>query len=173
MNHFELFGLSPSVDVDMTALAQKRRTIALSVHPDRLTGADPATRRKAAETTAALNEAFKTLSDPVRRVAYVLKLSGVDIEGDDAGRRLELPPEFLEGILARRERLEDLRAQRALGSLTEFGRELQGEIDRSLASAQDALRKDELARAARTLGELRYYARLLAEVDSLEEELAS
>lgn len=173
MNHFELFGLSPSVDVDMTALEQKRRTIALSVHPDRLTGADPATRRKAAETTAALNEAFRTLSDPVRRAAYLLKLSGVDIDSDDAGRRLELPPEFLEGILARREHFEALKADRTVGAITAFGSELKAEIGRALASAEAALRTNQLELAARTLSELRYHARLLAEVDAAEEELAS
>ncbi len=70
MTHFELFGLAPSVDVDVAALEAKHRALALEHHPDRQ--ADPKLRRAAADTTASLNEALKVLRDPVKRAFYLL-----------------------------------------------------------------------------------------------------
>jgi molecular chaperone HscB len=173
MNHFELFGLTPAVDVDVKALEQRHRDLSLSVHPDRIKGADPATRRRAAETSASLNEAVKVLKDPVRRATYLLKLAGVDLDSEGTADRVKLPMEFLEEILSRREALETVKARRDLLAATVLARDVKNELDEALASAQTALRHHDVAGATTHLGRLRYYARFLEEVDAFEEELAS
>jgi molecular chaperone HscB len=95
MTHFEIFGLPASVDLDVKALEQTLRTKLLEVHPDRLATADAATRRKAADLSASLNEAVKVLRDPVRRAFYVLKLRGVDLESEQAAAKLADDPRRL------------------------------------------------------------------------------
>ena len=62
------------------------RELSLQLHPDRFAQADAQERRLSLEQTTALNEAYKTLKDPVRRAFYLLKLHGVDLDREDAGR---------------------------------------------------------------------------------------
>jgi molecular chaperone HscB len=173
MNHFELFGLTPAVDVDVKALEQRHRDLSLEVHPDRLTQADAATRRRAAEASATLNDAIKTLRDPVRRAYYLLKLNGVDLESEGAADRHALPMAFLEDILERREALEVIKQRRDLDGATTLGKAVKGELDRALEKAQAALRAHDVKEAAAELGRLKYYSRFLEEVDAFEEELTS
>lgn len=173
MNYFELFGLTPAVDIDVKALEQRHRELSLSVHPDRLTGADAHTRRKAAETTATLNDAVKTLRDPARRAAYLLKLAGIDLESERAAAQLQLPMDFLEETMARREALEEVKARRDVSAVADLRREAQAALEKALAEAFAALRRDDPPQAARALGQLRYHARFLEEVDAFEEELVT
>ena len=50
MNHFEIFGLAPALDLDVKALEQKLRDLSLEFHPDRVTQGDARTRLAALES---------------------------------------------------------------------------------------------------------------------------
>jgi molecular chaperone HscB len=174
VTHFELFNLAPSVDLDVKALEDLHRKLALEWHPDRLPGdADTRTRRVAAEKSAALNDAIKTLKDPVRRAFYVLELKGVKIDTEQAAAKLKMPMEFLEEIMERREALEGAKANRQLDSALSMAKEIREAQRQSLTLAQDSLRKDDVASATQALGRVRYYTRFLEEVEAFEEELSS
>ena len=166
MSHFEIFGLSPSVDLDVGLLEEKYRALALVNHPDRAAGADAATRRKLAETTATLNEAMKVLKDPVRRAFYLLKLRGVDLENESAAARHRMPPEFLEEVMERREALDDARQAKDVGRAQKMGEEVRALLDAALATAKAALTKPAGDDAAR----VRYFTRYLEEVEAIEDE---
>jgi molecular chaperone HscB len=175
VSHFEFFGLSPSVDLDLSALEEKYRALALANHPDRAAGADAATRRKAAETTATLNEAMKVLKDPVRRAFYVLKLRGVDLVSESSAAKQKMPPEFLEEVMERREALDAAKRARDLSQAQKLGDEVRGLLDAALAKAKAALARPEsdagaLAEATVELGRVRYFTRYLEEVEAIEEE---
>src|SRR4051794_6410518 len=71
--HFAVFALAPSPDLDVAALEKQYRELSLKLHPDRFARADAHERRLSLEQTTALNDAFKTLKDPVRRAFYLLK----------------------------------------------------------------------------------------------------
>lgn len=169
MTHFELFGLAPSVDVDVAALEAKHRALSLEHHPDRQ--ADPKLRRAAADTTASLNEALKVLRDPVRRAFYVLKLKGVDLEREDAGAQRQMPMEFLEEVMERREALEAVRAAKDLPKAQAMAAEVEGLKAKALADARVALLNDDVATATHQLGRVRYFTRFVEEVEAMEEEL--
>ncbi len=174
MTHFDLFNLPPSVDLDVKALEDLHRKLSLESHPDRLaSGADARARRLAAEKSASLNEAIKVLKDPVRRAFYVLELKGVKLDTEQAAAKLKMPLEFLEEIMERREALEAAKAGRKLEAAQSMGKEIHAALTQSLSLAQDALRKDDVAKASLALGRVRYYARFLEEVDAFEEELSS
>lgn len=173
MTHFEIFGLPTSVDLDVKALEQTLRTRLLEVHPDRLASADAATRRKAADVSASLNEAMKVLRDPVRRAFYVLKLKGVDLENEQAAAKLALPMEFLEEIMERREALEAVKASRDLGQAQAMEADVRAAQAQVLERGLAALRADDVPTATSALGRVRYYTRFLEEVDAFGEELLS
>jgi molecular chaperone HscB len=176
VNHFEIFGLAPSVELDVSALEEKYRALALQAHPDRAAGADAATRRKMAEQTASLNEALKVLRDPVRRAFYLLKLRGVDLENETAAAKQKMPPEFLEEVMERREALDAARQSKDLAKAQAMGDEVRGLLDAALAKAKAALgRPDEAAMAEATLelARVRYFTRYLEEVEAIEDEALS
>src|SRR5215510_1044516 len=91
-NHFELFGLAPAYALDQARLDAAYRDIQARVHPDRYAHAGDAERRASMQMTTQVNEAYRTLKDPVRRAIYLLELGGVDVafETDTA-----MPKDFL------------------------------------------------------------------------------
>jgi molecular chaperone HscB len=175
VNAFEIFGLSPSVDLDVGALEAKYRALALEAHPDRAAGADAATRRKLADQTASLNEALKVLKDPVKRAFYLLKLRGVDLTNETAAAKQKMPPEFLEEVMERREALDAARQAKDVARAREMGEEVRALLEAALARARAALARPEsdaaaLAEATLELGRVRYFTRYLEEVEAIEDE---
>jgi molecular chaperone HscB len=173
MNHFEVFGLAPTLELDAKALEQRLRELSLEYHPDRFVQADARTRLAALERTTALNDAFKVLKDPVRRAFYVLKLKGIDLESESAAAQAKMPLEFLEEVMERRERLEALKAARDVSKARAMADEIEREKAGALERAKAALAKDDLTAAAHQLGRVRYFARFVEEVEALEEEALS
>ena len=168
MTHFELFGIEPSVDVDLLALEAKHRALSLELHPDRQ--ADPKARRLAVDKTVTLNDAMKALKDPVRRAFYLLKLKGVDLERDDAGGQRQMPMEFLEEVMERREALEAVRAKKDVAQAQAMAVEVESLKEKALVAAQSALKGEDVKEATHQLGRVRYFTRFLEEVEAIEEE---
>lgn len=178
--HFDAFGLPPAVDVDLPALEKQYRELSMKLHPDRYAQADARERRLSLEQTTALNDAYKTLRDPVRRAFYLLELSGVDLDREDGGAaRPQLPVEFLEEVIELREQLQGADLGRAQQLAAEVERKRKG----ALAEAQEALREvargadrhgsgvdPAVERATRALARVRYFQRFVEEVAAREEE---
>ncbi len=84
MNYFEFFGLPVSFVVDETALKKTYLQNSKKYHPDFHTLAEEAQQAEMLDRSTLNNEAFKTLSDPDRRIRYVLETKGLlSTEGDD------------------------------------------------------------------------------------------
>ena len=66
-NHFDLFGLAPAFALESEALERSYREIQSRVHPDRFAHAGDAERRASLQWTTRVNEAYRTLKDPVQR----------------------------------------------------------------------------------------------------------
>ena len=61
------------------------------MHPDRFAHAGDAERRASLQWTTRVNEAYRTLKDPVQRAKHLLELHGVDV----AFETNTAPAEFL------------------------------------------------------------------------------
>jgi len=90
-NYFELYGMEPGFAPDATIVRKRFLELSREHHPDRFATADVATRNTALRLSALNNEAYKTLQDPDRTMAYMLKLSGI-LEEEE---KYNLPPAFL------------------------------------------------------------------------------
>ncbi len=168
VTYFELFALTPSVDVDVAALEARYRALSLEQHPDRQS--DPKARRQAVDKTASLNEALKVLRDPIKRAFYLLKLKGVDLERDEAFEQRQMPIAFLEEVMERREALEEVRAAKDVAKAQKMALEVTLLKEQALESAQKALTADAVKEATHQLGRIRYFTRFLEEVEAIEEE---
>jgi len=101
-NHFELFGLAPDFALDPEALERNYREIQSRVHPDRFAHAGDAERRASLQWTTRVNEAYRTLTDPVQRAKHILELHGVDVAFET---NTQMPSDFLMQQLELREEL--------------------------------------------------------------------
>lgn len=162
LDKFALLGVPQGFD-EPQGLDDKYRALSRQVHPDRFARAGPAERRKALEQTTLLNDAYKTLKDPVRRAEHLLALRGVSGE-------VKMSPDFLEETLADREKL--LEAQEAGGPLEALAQGVREKRDRTLSQVRELVsRGGDLGEAAELLARMKYYARYLDEVEGRAAEI--
>jgi molecular chaperone HscB len=90
IDHFALLGQPRGFDLNLPALEQAYVTGQQAVHPDRLVGRSARERAYAASHSANLNDAWKTLRDPLRRALYLCQLLGIDLGSSD-GRFADAP----------------------------------------------------------------------------------
>jgi molecular chaperone HscB len=165
-NHFELFGLVPAFAVEGEALERSYREIQSKVHPDRFAHAGDAERRASLQWTTRVNEAYRTLKDPVQRARHILELHGVDVAFET---NTAMPPEFLMQQMELRETLEEAKDAEALDALrSDLKRENQS-LEKAIAEAID-VKKDYTA-AAGLVRKLQFLDRLDEEIDSAYEEI--
>jgi len=164
-NHFELFGLPARYRVDPDALDAAYRKMQSEVHPDRFARGSDAERRLALQASARVNEAYRTLKDPVQRAQYLLGLNGVDAVAETDS---QLPFDFLERQLERREAAGDALAagdERTLSSLREAVRGDAREIEDHLAQALDM--GADYAAARPRVRELTFLAKLADDIGAM------
>jgi len=163
-NHFDLFGLSPLFSIEGEALERSYREIQSKVHPDRFAHAGDAERRASLQWTTRVNEAYRTLKDPVQRARHILELHGVDVAFET---NTAMPPEFLMQQMELRETLEDARDAAALDDLRgNLTREKQS-LEKAIAEAIDA--KKDYRGAAGLVRKLQFLNRLDEEIDAAYE----
>ena len=163
-NHFELFGLEPAYALDLEHLDRAYLDIQSQVHPDRHAQAGDAERRASMQMTTRVNEAHRTLKNPVQRAKYLLEINGVDVgfETDTA-----MPAEFLMEQIELREALEGARDAAALGVLEKIIFEKKRVLEAQIAHCTDVLK--EYAAAAGPVRKLMFLERLDEEVNAAYE----
>jgi molecular chaperone HscB len=165
-SHFELFGLTPAFAIEGEALERSYREIQSKVHPDRFAHAGDAERRASLQWTTRVNEAYRTLKDPVQRAKHLLELHGVDVAFET---NTAMPPEFLMQQMELRESLEEAKTPASLDEMRKRLRQSKAELQKQIAEALDT-RKD-YAGAAGLVRKLQFLDRLDEEIDAAYEEI--
>jgi molecular chaperone HscB len=165
-NHFDLFGLSPIYSIEGEALERSYREIQSKVHPDRYAHAGDAERRASLQWTTRVNEAYRTLKDPVQRAKHLLELHGVDVAFET---NTAMPPEFLMQQMELRESLEEAKTPASLDEMRKRLRQNKAELQKQIAEALDT-RKD-YAGAASLVRKLQFLDRFDEEIDSAYERV--
>jgi len=168
-DYFSLFGLPARYDIDSRALDAAYRALQASVHPDRHASAGEAQRRMALQSSARVNEAYRTLKSPVDRAQYLLKLQGVDAlsETDTA-----LPNDFLEYQLERREAIEEAREANDARRLDALLTDVRTEVDELTHVLADELSDARALEAARgTVRKLKFLSKVAADIDAASADM--
>src|SRR5215203_4172073 len=76
-DYFAFLDIPRRLNINPTELEQKFRALSRQFHPDYFYNATLAERRASLERSSYLNDAYRTLKDPVQRVIYLLELEGV------------------------------------------------------------------------------------------------
>lgn len=171
---FAVLGVPARYAVDLAAVETAYKEQSRQVHPDRFATADPRARRASLARTVQLNQAWRTIKDPVRRAEYLLTRAGIDLSGkqpapgSEEKRTVEVgaPPAFLLEIL---ELNDELAAARRAGDevkmafMAEEMRARARESMDTIAAGLDSGVRTQLEEAARSLLALRYYQRFIDE----------
>jgi molecular chaperone HscB len=188
-DYFAFFGLPRKLSLDPAQLETEFHKLSWKLHPDNFVRAGEFERNLSLERSSELNDAYRTLREPIARVEYLLLHLGLRKEGTT---RQQAPPELLEEVFELNESLDELREARAEGGdiaalrepldaaqknfqekLTEVDAELAaigGEWDAALdAGADEAKKQALLARMNEVLNRRSYIRNLVA---SVQKELA-
>ncbi|HJZ66349.1 MAG TPA: Fe-S protein assembly co-chaperone HscB [Candidatus Acidoferrum sp.] len=111
-DYFSLFGLPRKLWIEMNALEQKFLQLSWKLHPDNFVKASEDERELSLKRSSELNDAYRTLKDPVARVEYLLEIEGERKEGE---KKQQAPPELLEEVFELNESLDELREAKAAG----------------------------------------------------------
>jgi molecular chaperone HscB len=169
-NHFELFQLPASFEVDMAQLDGAYREVQGRVHPDRFVNAGDAEKRVAMQWATRANEAYQTLRDPMKRARYLCELHGVDLQTES---NTAMPMDFLMQQMEWREALADARAGKDAGALDELDAQVRSERKARLAAVGTLLDADDYAGAAQGVRALMFLDKFADEVQYAFEALES
>jgi molecular chaperone HscB len=157
MDHFARLGLPAALDLDAGALDKAYFAGQRRWHPDRFVSKPPAERAKASVEAAALNDAYRTLKDPLSRAVYLAGLNGVELPGD--GKTID-DPELLMEAMEAREELHDAGTIQAIDALSAKAR---GDMQKSLAGLGRLFLANDNAAIRKALLRLRYLDKLVEE----------
>ena len=118
-DYFSVFSLVPKLDLDLGMLEHQFHKLSRKLHPDRFARASDSEKEWSLADTALLNDAYRTLRDPIRRTEYLLKLQGAEIGEEHAGKDRKdpsrVPADLLEEAFDLNMQLEEMRMSKKMG----------------------------------------------------------
>ena len=168
LNYFELFSLPKSFQVAGNDLERAYKKLQAQHHPDRFTDADDSERLRALQHTSLINDAYETLKSPLKRAAYLLKLSDIDPEEHN---QAHLHGDFLLRQMETREALEGLLVKEDIEGLDRMKGAVNLEKDETLGQFVSAYTAGELVDAKSIYNKLQFLFKLADEIESAEEKL--
>ena len=118
-DYFSVFSLVPVLDLDLGMLEHQFHKLSRKLHPDRFARASANEKEWSLADTALLNDAYRTLKDPIRRTEYLLKLHGAEIGEEHAGKDRRdpsrVPADLLEEAFDLNMQLEEMRMAKKMG----------------------------------------------------------
>jgi molecular chaperone HscB len=118
-DYFSVFGMEPRLNIDLPALEAEFHRLSRKLHPDRFARAQENEKQWSLADTALLNDAYRTLKDPLRRTEYLLKLLGAEIDHEHSRKNRvdpsRVPADLLEEVFELNMQLEEMRAARQMG----------------------------------------------------------
>ncbi len=141
VDYFTFFGLLYKLNVDVAKLEREFYGLSRHLHPDINAVKTLEEQQWSLEQSSQLNDAYRTLKDPLTRTEYLLRLQGVHLEEQSKtateearrtgkAKKQVVPPDLLEQVFELNMQLEEARMNKKMG-----------EPDRSLALELQDTRK--------------------------------
>src|SRR6202158_6335266 len=138
-NYFNFFSLPRKLHLDTAALEKTFYAMSRRLHPDRFASKPLAEQEAALAQSSLLNDAYRTLKDPILRTQYLLTLEGVELEeqskaATEAARatgtqkKQVVPPELLEEVFELNMQLAEMRAAKQMGESPDDEPELRNDL---------------------------------------------
>jgi len=169
-DYYKLIGIPRSLNLSLNDLQNRYYELSRQLHPDRFMQKPEVEQQRALDMSSALNDAYRTLKDPVKRAQYLLSQEGFDV-GEQ--RSKDVPPELLEEVFELNMALEEMRSgddsarpqlEAAEKTFTNMLADVDQQIE-SLFEKYDEMRsRDVLAQIRGLLNRRKYILNLVDEV---------
>lgn len=139
VDYFAFFDLPRKLNIDTAALDKDFYELSRKLHPDLNARGAKQEQEWSLQQSSRLNDAYRTLKDPIKRTQYLLKLQGIELEEQSksateqaratgAEKKQIVPPDLLEAVFELNMQLEELRMQKKMGEddpalIEEIGRQ--------------------------------------------------
>jgi molecular chaperone HscB len=157
MDHFARLGLPAALELEPASLDRAYFALQRQWHPDRFVARPPDERARASSEAAALNDAYRTLKDPLSRAVYFAELRGVELPGD--GKTID-DPDLLMEAMETREALHEAASADAVDALAG---EAKRQAQKALAELADLFLHEDKPAIRKTLLRLRYFDKFAEE----------
>jgi molecular chaperone HscB len=126
VDYFAFFGFPLKLNLDVKELERNFYELSRKLHPDLNARAESQEQQWSLEQSSLLNDAYRTLRDPIKRTQYLLELEGVELEEQSKSatekarvtgevKKQIVPPEMLEEVFELNMQLEELRMNQKMG----------------------------------------------------------
>jgi len=126
VDYFRFFGLPRKLNLDVKRLEKDFYELSRKLHPDLSARATSREQEWSLEQSSLLNDAYRTLRDPIKRTQYLLKLEGVELEEQSKTateqaratgevKKQIVPPDLLEEVFELNMQLEELKMSKKMG----------------------------------------------------------
>lgn len=168
-NYFELFELPIAFDVPEEQLATRFRSLQHYLHPDKFASAADAERRWSMQAASFVNEAYQTLSRPLKRASYMLSLNGISL---DEETDTQMSPMFLMEQMELREALDEVPgASDPYAALDKISTQLKGARNSSAEDFKKAASQENWTEARTVVRQWQFLEKLSSEVKTQEARL--
>jgi molecular chaperone HscB len=139
-DYFAVFDLPRKLHIDLAQLERSFYRLSRKFHPDVYATKSAGEQQWSLDQTSLLNDAYRTLKNPITRTEYLLRLEGVVLEAgkseDGAPKDSRVPPDLLEEVFELNMQLEEMRMNRKMG---EDDPQLRGDLEKARITFESQL----------------------------------
>ena len=168
-NPFALFDLPVSFQLDQDLLATRYLALQKSLHPDNFSAASAQEQRLAIQKSAEINDALRTLKDPISRADSIIAIHTGEVENVEEKSSKDIS--FLMQQMEWRETLENIENNKDSDELTAFTKDIERTRRAILDELSTALDAQQWDIAREITDKLRFIKKLQAEIERVEETL--
>ncbi|MEO0033981.1 MAG: Co-chaperone protein HscB [Pseudomonadota bacterium] len=163
---FTRLGLIASFDLDLAQLERQYLGLQMRLHPDRFAARAPRERALSQAQATAINEAYETLRDPLKRAAALLALRGRPVDLTACGT---INDRAL--LMEQMERREALAEAASADEVAQLAMEAESSVLACQCRISAAFNADELEQAAHLAIRLKYLVKLAEEARAKKSRL--
>ena len=139
-DYFTVFDLPRKLHIDPAQLERNFYRLSRKFHPDVYAQKSPEEQQWSLDQTSLLNDAYRTLKNPLTRTEYLLKLEGIVLEAgkteDGNSKESRVPADLLEEVFELNMQLEEMRMNRKMG---EDDPQLRGDLEKARVEFESQL----------------------------------
>lgn len=167
-NPFAVFDLPVQFQLDSQTLSERYLVLQKTLHPDNFASHSPTEQRIAMQKSSEVNDALAVLKDPILRAESIIEIhTGITKNLEEKSMR---DVEFLMQQLEWHETLEKIEHCRNETELTAFLKQIKTEQKAVLAQLETALNSEQWQQASNLTDRLRYFKKLISQIERVEEK---
>ncbi|KAJ4788491.1 hypothetical protein LUZ62_039737 [Rhynchospora pubera] len=157
VDYFQIFGMKKMYEIEEGDLEGIYKDWQKKLHPDLVHSKSEKEKGFAAEQSARVIDAYRTLKNPLSRALYLLKLEQIHVDEE----KTVSDPDLLMEMLEMREAVEEAKDTQ---SLKEIQSKVKKKLDSWSNSFKEAFNKQDFDSAVNCTQRMKYYERALEEI---------